>query len=205
MGEDTAAADRPPGSASPELTVPASQSTDPFGVEGYRDDRYRFQGFSTDFLIGLGRLSLGASYLESTIATMLWRLIENDDLQLGERLTADANFRWLVDHTRAVSEHRLPAALHARLADWLGRSQRAYGDRNKIVHSGHAISVRSDGSGLAHVWVRGSARGKSFSQEVRPAEAAELHEIAVRLERLGLEGVNLMTPVQEVLQEHRRS
>jgi hypothetical protein len=105
---------------------------------------------------------LGASYLEGVIATMLWRLVDNDDLRLGERLTADANFRWLVDHTRAVSEHRLPGELHLRLADWLGRSQRAYGDRNRIVHSGHGISVRADGSGFAHVWMRGSARGKNL-------------------------------------------
>lgn len=116
-------------------TTPRPVTAGPFGAEAYRDERYRFQGFSQDFLIGLGRLSLGASYLEGTIATMLWRLINNDDLRLGRRLTADMNFRWLVDHTRAVSEHRLPPELHARLADWLARSQRAYGDRNRILLS----------------------------------------------------------------------
>lgn len=167
--------------------------------EPYRDERYNFQGYSRDFLIGLGRLTLGATYLETSLETMLWRLLDNDDLDLGQRVTADANFRWLCDHVRAVSEHRLTAGLHEQLADWVERAQKAYADRNRIVHSGHSVSVSEDVQGIAHLWVRTSARGKQFSQDVRPAESAELHSIAVRLERLGLEGVHLMAPVQEEL------
>jgi hypothetical protein len=162
-----------------------------------RDERYRFQGFPPDFLVGLARLTLGATYLEGVVATMLWRLLDNYDLEVGKRTTAEANFRWLCDHVRAISEHRLPAELHVQVAAWVSEAQSAYGARSRIVHSGLAVNVTEEGIG--HVWVRTSARGKRFAEEITAADAADVHAVAIELERVGLVGVELMGPVQDVV------
>src|SRR4051812_15739966 len=100
-----------------------------------RDDRYQFNFFDVELLRALGRLTLNASYLEGVIRVMYARLLDNSDLQLGQRVTADAGFRWLVDHTRALSEHRLPGDVHQRIVAWLRDSDNAYARRNRIVHS----------------------------------------------------------------------
>lgn len=166
--------------------------------KGERDERYRFQGLSQDFLVGLGRLTLGATYLQDVLETMLWRLIDNGDLAVGQRLSAGANFRWLCDHTRAVSEYRLPAHLHADMTTWIAASESAYRRRSRIVHSGHAISLSADGN-IEHLWIRVSAHGDTFARNVTPARAKEVHDIAVELEHVGLNGVDLMRRLQDVL------
>ena len=71
-----------------------------FPYEPDRDERYDFKMFDVELLRALGRLTLNASYLEGVVSTMLWRLIDNQDLDVGKRITADANFRWLIDHVR---------------------------------------------------------------------------------------------------------
>jgi hypothetical protein len=170
-----------------------------FPYEVDRDERYRFRFFEAELLRALGRLTLNASYLEGVLRTMLARLLDNSDLELGERVAADANFRWLVDHVRVLSEHRLPADLHARMVTWLKDAEKAYVARNRIVHSDHATNVDTGRAEMRLVWTRASARGASFATEVKPADSAEVHRVAQALERVGLDGVDLMSPVQAVL------
>jgi hypothetical protein len=169
-----------------------------FPYEPDRDDRYEFKFFDAELLRALGRLTLNASYLEGVVATMFWRLLDNRDLEIGKRVTADANFRWLLDHVRALSEHRLPEDLHASLVDWLDRAQRAYARRSRIVHSDHAVSISPE---KVHslVWQRSTARPRQFLEEVVPATAEDVHAVAQELEAVGIEGVRLMTPVQDVV------
>jgi hypothetical protein len=169
-----------------------------FPYEPDRDERYDFKMFDVELLRALGRLTLNASYLEGVVSTMLWRLIDNQDLDVGKRITADANFRWLIDHVRALSEYRLPNDLHESMIAWLDRAQRAYGRRSRIVHSGHVVSISSE-QVFSLEWERSSARAKQFISEVVPASAEEVHVIAQELEAVGLEGVRLMTPVQDVV------
>lgn len=98
-----------------------------------RDERYHFKGFDAEMIRALGRLTLNASYLEATMRTLLARIIDNDDLELGERVAANGGFQWLVDHTRAVSEHKLEPHLHLHVVESLARARAAY-DRPKEPH-----------------------------------------------------------------------
>jgi hypothetical protein len=170
----------------------------PFGYEPDEDERYHFKGYDPELLRALGRLTLNASYLESVLVTMLARLVDNSDLELGDRLAADSGFRALVDHVRAVSEYRLPAELHATMLDWLNRATKAYAARNRFVHSHHGLQAEPDGR-MFVIWIRATARGKSYVSEIVPATADEVHATARTLEALGLEGVHLMTPVQDAV------
>lgn len=167
-------------------------------AEFARDARYHFQ-YPPDFVTGMGRLALAGSYLEGVVAVMLMRLVDNRDLEVGRRLAADATFRALVDQVRALSAHRLPQELHARIDAWLTQARAAYADRSKIVHADLGVSIRLEGPGPEYVWVRSSVRGAQFQQTVTPATAERIHEVARELERCGLEGVHLMDPVQNVV------
>jgi hypothetical protein len=169
-----------------------------------RDPRYRFKYFDKEMLRALGRLTLNGSYLESTVSVMLCRLVDHGNLDLGRRITADANFRWLIDHVRALSEYRLPEDLHTQVAAWLDRCERAYSRRSRIVHSSHGLNV-TDGSKISLVWHRTSARPREFLEEVVPGTAEEVHELAQELEAAGLQGVNLMGTVQDVLGRPERT
>ncbi|MDQ3481649.1 MAG: hypothetical protein M3423_10055 [Actinomycetota bacterium] len=162
------------------------------------DERYRFKFFEADLLRALGRLTLNASYLESTVALILARMVDDDDLELGKRLAADATFRWLIDHVRAISEHLMPPDVHNQMVEWLRNAERAYAERNRIVHSDHAISIGTE-EAVALLWVRTSSRGKNFVEDIIPATAEEVHEAARRLEEVGLEGLDVMTQVMEAV------
>ena len=127
--------------------------------------------------------------------TLFARILKNEDLKLGERITANGGFQWLVDHTRALSEQQLEPELHALVVDWLVRAREAYDRRNRIVHSDHAWEFSNGEVGM--LWVRNSAKRRTFQSVVEPADADTVHAVAQELERLALEGVNLMGPVQK--------
>lgn len=169
-----------------------------YGYDVDRDDRYQFQFYDVELLRALGRLTVNASYLEGVIRTMYARLLDNRDLGLGERVTADAGFRWLTDHTRALSEHRLEPVLHQQLVDWLRDSEAAYARRNRIVHSEHITDFTGDGVVQLH-WTRATAKKARFTTERSPATAQSVHEVAQTLEGLGIRGVHLMDPVMRTL------
>ncbi|MEO6503625.1 MAG: hypothetical protein ABIQ09_17155 [Jatrophihabitantaceae bacterium] len=162
-------------------------------IERARDPRYHFQGFDPDFLIGLGRLLLGSSYLEGSASILLARLIDNDDsdgLALGRRLTANAAFPWLLDHIRAVSELKLPSSHHVQIVAWVKRADAAYVRRSRIVHAG--LGVDATGDEIRFIFLRHNARAKTFQSDVWPARASEIHQLAALLEAIGLEAVDLM-------------
>ena len=170
-----------------------------YGYEVDDDARYHFKFFDKELVRALGRLTLNASYMEGCIRTLFARLLDNDDLDLGGRVTADSGFRWLVDHTRALSEHRLPEDLHRRILDWLRECEIAYARRNRIVHSETQTHFSEDWSKAELHWTRSTAKRRSFVTETFPATADEVHEIARDLERLGISGVDLMSPVQKAV------
>lgn len=67
--------------------------------------------------------------------------------------------------------------------------------RNRIVHSGHAWHV--SGEQITMLWTRNNAKRSTFQALVESATAEDVHAVARELERLGLEGVDLMGPVQK--------
>jgi hypothetical protein len=164
-----------------------------------RDDRYWFQGFDPDFLVGLGRLLVGGSYLEGSTSVLLARLICNNDddgLALGHRLTANATFPWLLDHIRAISELRFGDAEHRRVVAWTREAERAYVNRSRIVHADWGVDA--SGGEVTFIFMRRSARTKVFTSEDWPATAAEVHAIARELERVGLAAGELMQLIPTV-------
>lgn len=161
-----------------------------------RDDRYFFKFFDVDLLRALGRLTLNASYLEGVIQLMFARILDNEDLELGERVTADAAFRWLIDHTRALSEHRLSPELHSEVKEWLSECNAAYGRRNAIIHSGHYTHIAATGD-VQLRRIRATARKPKFTVESSPLDADDVHEAAKSLEEAGLRGLSLMTRVRQ--------
>lgn len=154
------------------------------------DERYNFQGFEADFLVGLGRVVVGGSYLEGTAAVLLSRLIDNNHLAVGHRITANATFPWLLDHIRAMSELRLPSGDHAAVKAWLGRAQIAYDRRSRLIHAD--LGIDATGDEPFWIFMRRSARKREFTTEDWPATAEEVHGVAQELERVGLEGLELM-------------
>jgi hypothetical protein len=166
-----------------------------YSYEADRDDRYHFKGFDAEIIRALGRLTLNASYLEGTMRTLLARITDNDDLALGERIADNGGFQWLVDHPRAVSEHKLDPALHQHIVSWLGRARAAYNKRNRIVHSEHAWAV-TDGQ-MEMLWTRTSVKRTTYQSLIEAASADDVHAVAPELEQLGLEGVDLMDPIQK--------
>lgn len=155
------------------------------------DTRYRARYYNDDILIALGRLTVGASGLQASMANVFWRVLAPDDLDVGMRITANEGFQWLVNHLRALSEHKLPPEDHARVEDWIDRSGAAYAARNKIVHSTWGVNVATETSEISHVWLRQSARRKKFVDEVVPATADQVHQVAIKLEQLSLEALQL--------------
>lgn len=65
----------------------------------------------------VGRLTLAASYVASCVRTLCARLVDNHDLELAERITADGGFRWIFDRTRVPSHHPVSEELHRPIVD----------------------------------------------------------------------------------------
>jgi hypothetical protein len=159
-----------------------------------RDDRYWFQ-YDFDVLTALGRMTMNASYVEEIVRVMLWRLLGSGK-GTAERLTADANFRWLFEHCRALAEYQLNDQLRVEVHAWLVRVNAAYEKRNKIVHSSWYVDV-TDPKTLRLGYTRSSVHKKSLERTRELATADAMHEVARELERVGLEGVQLMGPIIE--------
>lgn len=92
----------------------------------------------------------------------------------------------------------MPPDVHNEMLKWLRDAESAYAERNRLVHSNHAISI-DDGEGLGLVWIRASARGKRFVEDIIPATAEEVHDAARGLEKVGLEGLDVMRRVMQAV------
>jgi hypothetical protein len=159
-----------------------------------RDERYEFQ-YDGEYLLALGRLTMNASYLEGSVRVMLWRLL-GTGVAVGERLTVDANFRWLADHCEALAEYRLDGEVRERVIAWVRRAKVVYGKRSRIVHSSWYFDVTDIKEPRLGV-ERSTVRKGRLERTRELASADAMHEIARELEQVGLEGVRLMTPVIE--------
>lgn len=160
-----------------------------------RDDRYHFQ-FEDEVLIAFGRVALGSSYIEASLRWMFNWLASNDR-HISARISAGANFHWLVDHGRALASYRLPEALAKDVDAWLVRARAAYDRRSRIIHSEMYVSV--EGDTIRHGLMKETVRKKRFQRDEWLIELPEIHEVAIELEREGLRGVELLYVVRGVL------
>lgn len=159
---------------------------EPFG----RDPRYTFQGFDPELLTALGRMVLGSCYLEGSAGILLARLVDNDDLAVGQRLAANSSFPWLLDHIRALAEVRLTPEQHTEVVAWSDRARVAYAQRSRIVHADWGVDATSEV--ISFFFMRKDARKETFTEETWAAAADEVHAVAQELERVGLAAVSLM-------------